>query len=130
MIGGGEGRNCGRRFSDWRGKTPPYHEVIMDKVEIPYFAHEGMMARMERTIKRLWIALIVVAVLMFATNALWLYAWMQYDYVSETTTDTITVDGKRGVANYIGGDGDITNGENSKENSNAAKIKDAKKWQK
>lgn len=78
---------------------------------VPYFAHEGMMARNERTIKRLVIALIISIVLIFASNALWLYAWMQYDYVgSESTVD---IDGKDGIANYIGNNGDISNGENS-----------------
>lgn len=84
----------------------------MEPQNIPYFAHEGIMARMERTVKRLWIALIVTIIMIFASNALWLWAWMQFDYTSEmTTTETIQVDGKRGNANYIGGDGEITNGE-------------------
>jgi len=75
---------------------------------VPYFAHEGMMARNERTIKRLVIALIISIVLIFASNALWLYCWMQYDYVgSESTVD---IDGKDGIANYIGNNGDISNG--------------------
>lgn len=98
---------------------------------IPYFVHEGSMARMERTIKRLWIALLVAILLMFSTNALWLYSWMQYDYVSETVTnDAITVDGKRGNANYIGGDGTINGEDNSKENSDKASLKDSQKWAK
>lgn len=84
-------------------------------VNMPYYVHEGIMARNERTIKRLIISLVISIVLMFASNALWLYAWMQYDYESsETTTTTETksvdVDAKDGVANYIGNDGDITNG--------------------
>ena len=88
-----------------------------------------MMARMERTVKRLWIALIIAVLLMFGSNALWLHAWLQYDYVSETVTnDAITVDGKHGIANYIGGDGDINGEDNSKEDHNAAKVKDAKEW--
>lgn len=47
---------------------------------ISYFAHEGIVSRMERVIKRLWIALIVVACLMFSTNVLWLYVFTQYDF--------------------------------------------------
>ena len=50
---------------------------------VPYIVHESSMARMERQIKRLWIALIVCIALIFASNAAWLYAWMQYDYSSE-----------------------------------------------
>ena len=33
--------------------------------------------------KRGWIALIVAVCLLFASNAAWIYAWMQYDYSSE-----------------------------------------------
>ncbi len=76
---------------------------------VPYIVHESSMARMERQIKRGWIALIVAVCLLFASNAAWLYAWCQYDYSSE---EIVTVDGKDGVANYIGNDGDIVNGEN------------------
>ena len=82
----------------------------MDQKSIPYFAHEGMMARLERTIKRLWIVLIIVVALMFASNAAWLYAWMQYDYVDMDRSIDINAD--NGTANYIGNDGDITNGTN------------------
>lgn len=52
---------------------------------VPYIVHEAAMARMERQIKRLWIALIVAVCLLFASNAGWLYAWCQYDYISEET---------------------------------------------
>ena len=50
---------------------------------VPYIVHESSMARMERQVKRGWIALIVAVCLLFASNAAWLYAWMQYDYTSE-----------------------------------------------
>ena len=78
---------------------------------VPYIVHESSMARMERQVKRGWIALIVAVCLLFASNAAWLYAWCQYDYSSE---EVVTVDGKDGVANYIGNDGDIINGEDNR----------------
>lgn len=84
----------------------------MMQEQIPYIVHEGIMARNERTIKRLIIALIVTIALVFASNAIWLYAWSQYDYVSSNNTN-VEVDGKDGIANYIGNDGDITNGEDN-----------------
>lgn len=77
---------------------------------IPYFVHEGIIVRFERTIKRLIIALIIAVVLMFASNAAWLYSWMQYDYVSEETVTTVDSDGD-GIANYTGGDGGVIYGE-------------------
>jgi hypothetical protein len=68
---------------------------------------------MERQVKRGWIALIVAVCLLFASNAAWLYAWMQYDYTSEEViVDVNSDDG--GNANYIGNDGDIVNGESDR----------------
>lgn len=80
--------------------------------DVPYIAHESTMARYERTLKRMIIALAITVVLLFATNAAWLYVWNQYDYESET----VTVDSNDGGnANYIGNDGDIVNGESDSE---------------
>ena len=72
---------------------------------VPYYVFESTMARMERNFKRILIALIVCIILLFASNAAWLYAWMQYDYSGEE----ITVDSNDGIANYIGGSGGIVN---------------------
>lgn len=85
-------------------------------VTVPYVVHESTVARMERIIKRQWIALIVAVALIFASNAIWLYAWMQYDYSSEE----IIVDAEdNGDANYIGQDGNIYNGEDNSEEAQA-----------
>ena len=80
-----------------------------DMILVPYIVHEGIQVRLERTIKRLVTALILTILLLFASNALWLNAWMQYDYVSEESavTNTVDVDGKNGIATYVG---DIING--------------------
>ena len=76
---------------------------------VPYIVHESSMARMERQIKRLWIAVIVAVCLLFASHAAWIYAWCQYDYSSEEiVVEQDAQDG--GNANYIGNDGDIVNG--------------------
>ena len=72
---------------------------------VPYIVHEASMARMERQIKRLWIALIVAIVFLFASSAIFTYAWLQYDYSSY---EAITDDGCD--ANIIGNDGAIYNG--------------------
>ena len=78
-----------------------------DKTTIPYIVHEGTMVRMERQIKRITVALIVTVILMFVSNALWLYAWTQYDY---TSTQSVDIDGKQGNANYVENGGSIVNG--------------------
>ena len=72
---------------------------------VPYIVHESSMARMERQIKRLWIAVIVAVCLLFASSPIFAYAWLQYDYESyEITSDSDS------NANYIGQDGNIYNG--------------------
>lgn len=82
---------------------------------VPYIVHEGAMVRNERIIKRLIISLVVSIIFIFISNAVWLYAWLQYDYES-SELQTISVDGKDGNANYIGNDGSIVNGEDSSKN--------------
>lgn len=81
--------------------------------KVPYIVYEGAQAKNERTVKRLVIALIIAICLIFASNTLWLYAWMKYDYVSEDQTETYTYtqDG-HGYNNINTGlQGDVTNGE-------------------
>lgn len=80
-----------------------------ERTTIPYIVHEGTMVRMERQIKRITVALIVTVILMFVSNVLWLYAWMQYDYTS-TSSQTVDIDGKQGNANYVENGGSIVNG--------------------
>lgn len=82
----------------------------MENKDVPFIVHEGIMSRMERNIKRLFILLMVAIACLVVTNAVWIYAWMQYDY---SGNETVTVDGRSGTANYIGEDGVITNGEDS-----------------
>jgi hypothetical protein len=81
-------------------------------VNVPYVVHEATVARQERQIKRMWIAIIVLAVAWFLTNMIWIGVFSSYDYSS--TTEEIVVDAEdNGNANYIGQDGNIYNGENN-----------------
>ena len=77
---------------------------------VPYIVHEAAMARNERNVKRMIVAIVTAIALLFASNALWLWAWCQYDYSSE---EVIIDSQDSGNANYIGNDGDIVNGEDS-----------------
>ena len=91
-------------------------EQKAEQKDVPYIVYEAEQARSERHIKRLIIAVIVAIVALFVTNAAWLYAWCQYDYISEETT--IELDGgDGGNANYIGNDGDIYNGTSESQNA-------------
>lgn len=89
----------------------------MDK-NIPYIAFEAEMARHERTIKRLLVALIAVIILLFVSNVAWLWFFNQFDFHTETVMFD-TEDG--GDNSYIGNDGVINNGEDgSTRNDNDA----------
>ena len=83
---------------------------------VSFVAFEATCTRLDRIIKRLTVALVICILLVFVSNATWLYAWMQYDYSSTeetTTTETVTVDGKNGIANYANHGGSVVNGTSS-----------------
>jgi len=80
----------------------------MEERSVSQFTHEADMARLERTIKRLTIIIIICIAFIFATNALWLYWWNQYDYVGEDYEYSYNQDGL-GV-NIIGAHNEVDNG--------------------
>lgn len=88
----------------------------MDK-DISFVAFESVCARFERTIKRLWITIIILTVFLVGTNCAWLYYTSQFEEVTTTTTeatqDAQTDDGGDVVLNGIGdmnyGEGDTDN---------------------
>ena len=58
----------------------------------------------ERTVKRLWVALILTILLLVASNGLWI--WHETQYVDESWTyEATTDDGGNAIAN---GDGEVT----------------------
>ena len=61
------------------------------------------MARLERTIKRLYILLILVIVLLCASNAAWIWFESQFEDV------VVTQENEDGYNSFIGNDGDIFN---------------------
>lgn len=75
-----------------------------NKAMIPYFAHEGEMVRMERVVKRLWITVILLIVLLVGTNAIWII------YENSFEDIVITQDNEDGYNNFIGNDGEINYG--------------------
>lgn len=77
-----------------------------DTVMIPYFAHEGEMARMERANKRLWIVILVLIVCLIGSNVAWLY--YENQFADEVVTQE--VDTGEGVA-VVSGIGDAVYGE-------------------
>ena len=87
-----------------------------DQIMIPYFCHEGDMARQERTIKRLWILCILLIILLVGSYAGFFYYENQYED-AVTTTQTVTQDVDTGDGTAIINDGVHVNGE-SETNSN------------
>ena len=72
---------------------------------VPYIAHESIVAKMERTIKRLFILIIISVFLIFASNAVWLYYWNQYEYTDEEVCYEQDGEG----TNVIGSGNEVTN---------------------
>lgn len=91
----------------------------MEEKMIPYFAHEGMIARQERTIKRLWILCIIIFLALVITNAGWIWYEAQFEDAIVTTQevdqDVDTGDGDGDV--YVHGIGNIY-GKSETENKN------------
>ena len=79
---------------------------------VPYIVHESSMARMERQVKRLWIAVLLLIVLMVGTNAAWLY----YDSQFSDLVTTIESEQDGSGVNIVS-DGDLDYGAESEDNN-------------
>ena len=79
---------------------------------VPYIVHEASMARMERQAKRLWITVLVLIVILVATNGAWI--WYESQFSDIETTIEAEQDGS-GV-NIVSG-GDLEYGAESKDNN-------------
>ena len=69
--------------------------------DVPYIVHEAELARAERSFKRLWAAIILLIVLLFGSNAGWLYYESQLEETA-TTIEAEADDGGNAVANNNG----------------------------
>lgn len=82
-----------------------------EELTIPYVAHKEAMSAQERHIGRLIYAIIFIVVFfvgaMLTEAGIFVWFLNQYEY----TNEVVTVDSTDGVANYIGNNGDIHNGE-------------------
>lgn len=84
----------------------------MEQTNIPFIVYEGTASRFERINRRLWITIILLIVLLVSTNIAWLLYESQYEYYQTS----VTQESDTGANNYIGNDGDITNGETDNNN--------------
>ena len=69
---------------------------------VPFIVHEGTMARAEITIKRLWITILLLIVLLVGTNGAWIWHESQFEY--SQTTQEVTQESNHGDNSFIGGD--------------------------
>ena len=79
--------------------------VVQTPKDVPYIVHEGAVARLERVIKRMWILVLSLIILLFVSNAAWILYESQFEEIR------IEQDNESGYNNFIGNDGDIYNGE-------------------
>ena len=86
-----------------------------NRIEVPYIVYEGEQARHERTIKRLIIALVIAIVVTLLSNVAWLIYLGGYEFYNED--NDVMVEAKDGIANFIGQNGDIINGEDKSQNA-------------
>lgn len=77
----------------------------MPQIIMSEMAWERHNERMARSDLRKTIIIIILIVALLICNLAWLGAWMSYDYESYDMDS-----GENGYINFIGGDGDITDG--------------------
>lgn len=75
------------------------------------YAFESALVSFDKTVKRLWIVIILLIALLFGTNAAWV--WYESQFVEESVWQE--VDTGNGDA-FIAGIGDVNYGQNSAEN--------------
>ena len=78
----------------------------MNDAQLPFFAHESAMSRMERANKRLWIIILILILALVGTNAGWIC------YESQFTDEVITQEVDTGIGTaVVSGIGDAIYGE-------------------
>lgn len=92
-----------------------------DNIVMSRIAFERMQSKDERNDRWRNIIIVLLIILLVATNGMWLWAWNQYEYVDGYSVEMNADDGSD--ANYIGGNGEINNG--GEDQSNEDKGKDS-----
>ena len=82
------------------------------EANVPYAALELMSEKLSQTIKRLIVIIVVLIFALLGTNI----AWIVYESQFDTAFCDVQSDG--GDVQYIGRDGENTNGESNSENEN------------
>ena len=88
-------------------------EARLNSEPVPYIVHEAAMARFERTVKKLWILLIIVICLFVATNV----AWIVYEKQFQDETWTYEATSDNGGTAIVNGDGEVNINGNGESNA-------------
>ena len=54
--------------------------------DVPYIVHEGAVARLERVIKRMWVLVLSLIILLVASNGAWILWGSQYQTIETNIT--------------------------------------------
>lgn len=73
-----------------------------NKPNVRQYDIDLLSAMAERTIKRLWIIVLVLIIALIGTNGAWLYYQSQFEDV--TWTQEVVQDAEDGTNNFVGGD--------------------------
>ena len=88
------------------------NQIVDESQPVPYIVHEGSMARMERSNKRLLAVVILLIVLLVGSNI----GWIVYEAQFEEMTVTQTTDSSPNYFSNINGNGDISYGQTGDQN--------------
>ena len=71
-------------------------------VQVPYYVYDCIAEKEKENRKQLLKIIVALIIALFLTNAIWLYCWMQYDYV--TTEDIGLENNEKGNIMYQNGE--------------------------
>ena len=54
--------------------------------DVPYIVHDGALARLERVIKRMWVLVLSLIILLVASNGAWILWESQYQTIETNIT--------------------------------------------
>lgn len=75
-----------------------------NRAVVSFAAFESAMLRLERANRRLWVIVLLLIVLLFGTNAAWLYYEHQFEDVVTETIETSTEGGGNAYGTLLSGD--------------------------
>ena len=76
---------------------------------VPFAVHEGIRATMERTVKRMWVTVIILIALLVITNGIWIWYESQFETVT-VSQEIANDDGDIIYRNNLLGEGDFYGG--------------------